>query len=268
MRILIADDDPYSLKIIRLMLASEQCYEVVTVADGLAAWRELDEGLGFNLCIFDLMMPELDGFELTARLRADARFRQQRVIFCTALNDRETIGRALALGVSHYIVKPYTKELVLRQVRRVAEDAMSGDYFESISDVSLRLGASVSVVKDLLVDLHADLVRVESALVGGAPPEHVRVNALKSAAVNLGARALAVRLGQLEAALLTTGDCSRVATTFAAEVERLRVQLKLPKPAPTPLPAATDEPGAAQPAKETEPTAAPPEARDVVAGRS
>ena len=57
MRILIAEDDPFSQRILKLMLETEQRYEVIAVGDGLAAWRELDEGLGFNLCILDIMMP-------------------------------------------------------------------------------------------------------------------------------------------------------------------------------------------------------------------
>lgn len=253
MRILIAEDDPFSLKILRLMLATEDRYEVVGVSDGLAAWRELDEGLGFNLCIFDLMMPGLDGLELTRRMRQDPRFSEQRVIFCTALNDRETIDRAVGLGVSHYIVKPYTKEFVLRQVRRACEETTIAEYFETLSDVSVRLGVSASMARQLLSELHFDLLTVEEAILAKKTPDHIRVNALKSAAVNLGARALAVRLAQLESVLLTTADLSRIAPGLAAENERLRLHLGLERPpapiaaspeAAAPAPAAAQAPGA------------------------
>src|ERR1700710_2114182 len=118
-RILIAEDDPFSLKLLKIILDSAGEFEVVTAKDGAEAWSQLDGGLPFDLCIFDIMMPELDGLQLTNRLRADPRFREQRVGLCTALNDRHTIDLAAALAISYYIVKPYARELVLKQVRRI-----------------------------------------------------------------------------------------------------------------------------------------------------
>lgn len=234
MRILIAEDDPYSLKILRLILASEHCYEVVGVTDGDAAWRELEENLGFNLCIFDLMMPGLDGLALTGRMRADPRFRHQRVMFCSALHDRETIQQAKALGVSHYIMKPYKQEHVLRHVRHACEENSAAEIFEPLSSVSARLGVGTATVRRLLGELHDDVRAIEAELTGHRSPDAMRIHARKSAALNLGAKGLAMRLGQLEGVLHTSVDWSRVAPGIAAEMERLRHHLgiELPPPAP------------------------------------
>lgn len=252
MRILIAEDDPYSLKILRLILASEQRYEVVAVADGEAAWRELEENLGFNLCIFDLMMPGLDGLALTARMRADARFKHQRVMFCSALHDRDTIQQAKALGVSHYIMKPYKQEHVLRQVRHACEETAAAEIFEPLASVSARLGMGTSTVRRLLGELHDDVRAIEAELTAHRSPDAMRIHALKSAALNLGAKALALRLGQLEGVLHTSVDWSRVAPGIAAETERLRQHLGIELPPPAPAASETastaDAPAADAPA--------------------
>lgn len=235
MRILIAEDDPYSLKILQLMLKSEQCYDIVGVTDGEAAWRELESGLGFNLCILDIMMPGLDGLQLAQRIRQDPRLRPQPIIFCTALNDRHTIDQAAALGVSHYIVKPYAKEHVLRQVRRVCEETPASVYFEAQSAVIARLGVGGTDLRLFLQELHGELADFAAAVAGGAVPEQLRVNALKGAAINLGARALGQRLGQIESALAgkSPSDPTAALAALEIEIERLRVHLGLErKPAP------------------------------------
>lgn len=247
MRLLIAEDDPYSLKILQLMLKSEQGYEVIGVADGEAAWRALETGLGFNLCIFDIMMPGLDGLELTRRIRRDPRFKGQRIILCSALNDRHTIDQAATLSVSHYIVKPYAKEHVLRQVRRVCEETAAAIYFEPHSQVVARLGVSLTELREILIGLYQDATQFMAAWTAARPPDLLRVNALRGAALNLGACALSQRLGRLESALHerhhVEADAARAA--LEEEIERLRIHLGIELPPPTPpVPAPAAESGA------------------------
>ena len=201
MRILIAEDDPFSLRILRLMLESEHCYEIVTTCHGGAAWAELERGPGFDLCIFDIMMPEINGLQLITRMRADPRFATQRVMLCTALNERSVIAQAAALGVSHYIVKPYFKDYVLKQVRRICGEGPAAVHFEARAQVAGRLGVDETMIKEFLKDLYRDV----TALVANfradarvASSGHMHVNSLKGAALNLGARTLAGQLAALE----------------------------------------------------------------------
>lgn len=239
MRILLAEDDPYSLRIMRLILESEQSYEIVAVGDGDAAWRELDGGVGFGLCIFDIMMPGLDGLQLTAKLREDPRFRQQPIILCTALNDRVIVDQAAALRVTHYIVKPYTKELVLRQVRKVSEESPAMWAFEPQSETLARLGVSARLLRELFQELYADLGLCCVELASGPPLNVLRLNSLKSAAVNLGARSLAMRLSQLERSLIARKfeDLPGQIVAVETERERLRLHAGLQEPAPLETPA-------------------------------
>src|SRR5471032_3192102 len=114
MRILIAEDDPYSLQILEMMLAKEKAWQVMSAKSGTEAWTQLQQSPPFDVCIFDIMMPGLDGLQLAGKMRADPRFADRRVMFCTALNDRGTVQQAAALGVSHYITKPYQRENIFR----------------------------------------------------------------------------------------------------------------------------------------------------------
>lgn len=116
-RVLVAEDDHPSLILLRIILKGTGEFEVVTATDGEKAWKLLDAGPRFDLCIFDIMMPELDGLQLAGRLRGDPRFHDQKIMLCTAVHDRSTVEQAAALAIRHFVVKPYAREQVLTKVR-------------------------------------------------------------------------------------------------------------------------------------------------------
>ncbi len=202
-RILMAEDDPVSRSLLKIILDSTGEFEVVTANDGDEAWRLFEAGPAFDLCIFDIMMPGQDGLQLTRRLRADPRFRTQRIILCTAVSDRATVTQAGQLGVNYYIVKPYARDHVLRQVWRICGDLSAAAQIESLVQVAARLGVETGQVAGFLQDLYKEVDGMVSVLRAGPPVEKmadcaVRANALKGAAINLGVRALAEQLAALE----------------------------------------------------------------------
>jgi two-component system chemotaxis response regulator CheY len=79
--------------------------------DGAEAWWKLTEpAQRFDLAIFDLRMPHVDGLQLIERVRNSPAHRHLPIILCTGVNDRETVSRAARLAINHYIVKPYKPE--------------------------------------------------------------------------------------------------------------------------------------------------------------
>jgi CheY-like chemotaxis protein len=210
-RILIAEDDSMSLSILRLMLESAGGFAVSTAADGVEAWKLLDATADFDLCIFDIIMPGLDGLALTNRLRNDARFRELPVILCTAVNDRTTIDQAAGLEIGHYIVKPYIRDHVLKQVRRLCKERAPAANVEPPERTAQRLGLEPVQVVDFLQNLFKQTAELSAQLraqpdSAAASGTTIRANALKGAAINLGAHSLAARLAALENRGTTRGS--------------------------------------------------------------
>jgi two-component system, cell cycle response regulator DivK len=112
-RILVVDDNPGNLKLFTLLLLSPR-YEVQTA---MSAQLALDVLTGFHpdLILLDLQLPDMDGLELTRRLKADPVRRSIPIVVVTAYAMKGDEERARAAGADHYISKPVDKN-VFRQV--------------------------------------------------------------------------------------------------------------------------------------------------------
>jgi CheY-like chemotaxis protein len=116
-RILVAEDRPASLELIRTVLESAG-YEVIQAADGQEA-VEKASGNPVDLVLLDLQMPKMDGFGVLAHLRRDAKFAKIPIVALTASamhGDRE---RALAAGFSSYIAKPIDLTALRSEMERL-----------------------------------------------------------------------------------------------------------------------------------------------------
>jgi two-component system chemotaxis sensor kinase CheA len=101
--ILVADDSVTSRMLLKNILESAG-YRVTTAIDGLDALTALKAG-EFDLLVSDVEMPRLDGFELTAKVRADPKLAELPVVLVTALGSREHQERGIEVGANAYIVK-------------------------------------------------------------------------------------------------------------------------------------------------------------------
>lgn len=112
-RILIVDDDQSILELVQLML--KQSDHSVAVADGGAEAFEAATSEAFDLIITDVMMPEMNGYELTERLRADERTANTRILILTARAQPIDYQSAIEAGANGYMAKPVTRaELVAK----------------------------------------------------------------------------------------------------------------------------------------------------------
>ena len=133
MKILIAEDNQVSQILLKKILLLNH-HEVSVAANGLIAWKMLGEGLRPDLCILDIMMPELDGVELLKRIRGSMEFKDMRVILCSALRDKEIISEGARLGISSFILKPYKTELIQQRVQEALKDKLVGDVKENFKN--------------------------------------------------------------------------------------------------------------------------------------
>jgi two-component system, cell cycle response regulator len=105
MKILLADDDPVSLRIMERML--QKCgYEVITAKDGRQAAQELSKKDGPRLALIDWMMPELDGLGLCREVRTRQDGAYIYIVLLTARESQEDIVQGLEAGADNYLTKP------------------------------------------------------------------------------------------------------------------------------------------------------------------
>ena len=116
--ILLVEDDPdqATLGQLRLKLAG---YQVRTVERAKHLSRNLREDRRPHLVLLDVMLPDGNGFELLAKLRASPEFATLPVVMLTAKTEISDIHRGLVLGADGYITKPYSKQQLSEVIGRV-----------------------------------------------------------------------------------------------------------------------------------------------------
>lgn len=116
--ILIAEDSITSRSLLKNIIESAG-YEVVATVDGADAFTTLRAGR-FDLVVSDVEMPRMDGFDLTAKIRADKKLAELPVILVTALDTREHKERGIDAGANAYIVKSsFDQSNLLDAIRRL-----------------------------------------------------------------------------------------------------------------------------------------------------
>jgi CheY-like chemotaxis protein len=112
-RVLVVDDDPWILKMVTTVL-SKRGYEIQVARNG-AEGLEAAKSTRPDLIITDIMMPEMDGWDLVRHIRSTAGINLIPVIFLTALSDDEDRIQGFRLGADDYLAKPFRfDELELR----------------------------------------------------------------------------------------------------------------------------------------------------------
>ncbi len=117
-RVLIVDDEPRYLRLLEANLRTEG-YEVVTAQDGQQA-VDVFSAQPIDLILLDIMMPRLDGFGATQRIRE---FSSVPIIILTAKGEEQDRVRGLDLGADDYLVKPFSATELLARVRAVLRRA-------------------------------------------------------------------------------------------------------------------------------------------------
>jgi CheY-like chemotaxis protein len=112
--ILIVDDNPINLKLVRVLLKGEG-YEVRTAEDAAEANAVLGE-FQPRLILMDIQLPGVDGLELSRRLKADPATSGIMIVALTAYAMKGDEGRALAAGCDGYIAKPIDTRTLPRQI--------------------------------------------------------------------------------------------------------------------------------------------------------
>jgi len=116
-KILIIDDEPAIHRLLKTILETEG-YSILGIEERGDTRESVARGKP-DLIILDLMMPEVDGFEILESLKSDEQTRDIPVIILTVRSLKEDREKAMALGADLYITKPFRPEDLVQAVRKV-----------------------------------------------------------------------------------------------------------------------------------------------------
>jgi len=119
MRILIADDAPATLAVMRRILMRHFPCEVSEVDNGLDALERLT-GSPHSQVLLDVKMPLLNGVETLRAIRAHQRTSALPVIVMTGSTEEDVVREMVSLGVSDYVIKPVRPAIIVERVARIA----------------------------------------------------------------------------------------------------------------------------------------------------
>jgi DNA-binding response OmpR family regulator len=104
-KILIVDDEPSNIQLIAKILDKKQ-YSISYAEDGPTA-LEMARHSNYDLILLDVIMPDMDGFEVCIRLKEDDRLKDIPVVFLTAKSDIEDVIQGFKIGAVDYVTKPF-----------------------------------------------------------------------------------------------------------------------------------------------------------------
>ncbi len=113
-KILVIDDVAANIGILNQALQDE--YEVLFASSGEDGLACVEKELP-DLILLDIMMPEMDGYEVCQKLKTDPKTQEIPVIFVTAMSDEKNEAKGLKLGAADYIIKPISQPIVRARVR-------------------------------------------------------------------------------------------------------------------------------------------------------
>jgi len=177
-KVLLVDDNTANLQVLRENLDGLG-YKLLIAKSGKSALEIVRKACP-DLLLLDIMMPEMDGYEVCRRLKAAEESRHIPVIFLTAMADAEDEAKGLALGAVDYITKPINPDLVRARVRNHLELKRHRDHLEQLVRVKTR---EVQLTQAVMIESLATLAEYRDPETGG----HIKrtQNYVKALAVRL-----------------------------------------------------------------------------------
>lgn len=236
MKILIVEDNPVNAEMVRLSLEREH-YETVLAPDGEEALTLLEQHPDVALVITDVMMPNIGGLEMVERIRQRPEWKTLPVVVATSQANQATVRQAVSLHCKHFIVKPFTVQLLVQTVHEAI--SQGGAVLEDKTRVLGRLGLDEAGYDQLVITfaafVHARVAGLRALCEEPAPSEpdlamRRDLTALEESAALLGAQRLANLLSSLGIATgaLPADALGGAYKSVLAELQR--VAGLLPKP--------------------------------------
>jgi putative two-component system response regulator len=171
--ILVADDQPANRELLDELLSSEG-FNVLTAADGVAALEHLNL-VNVDLVLLDVMMPELNGFEVCTKIKANPETYLIPVVLVTALSDKQDRIEGIRVGADDFLSRPVDRTELLTRVRSLIKLKHRTDELERAESVLFTLARSIEG-KDPYTHGHCERLMNYSVSLGehlGLPEEQI-----------------------------------------------------------------------------------------------
>ncbi len=113
-RILIVDDEKFNIKVLTEFLQND--YMIMVAKTGEQALKAIQSQTPPDLVLLDILMPEMDGYEICKRIKTDPKSKHIPVIFVTAVSEAMDAAKGFDLGAVDYITKPFNPVTVQARV--------------------------------------------------------------------------------------------------------------------------------------------------------
>jgi phosphoserine phosphatase RsbU/P len=174
--LLVVDDNDDNRYTLTRRLAREGYVNLTTANDGKQA-LELMQARKFDLVLLDIMMPELNGYQVLERLKANASLRDVPVIMISALEEMDSVIRCVELGAEDYLPKPFDATMLRARVGATLEKKMLRDEVRAnLVRVTLELEAARALQLGMLPNKFPD----------SSPAHPLKVHALMDPAREVG----------------------------------------------------------------------------------
>lgn len=126
LRILVVDDEPSILTLVKTALESRENYQISIASSARVAINTIESAeQPFDCFLFDIQMPDIDGIELLRKVRGIPEYTDTPVLVLTAMTDRKYVDDAFMDGANDYVTKPFDFLDLLRRIEVVHSLVMS-----------------------------------------------------------------------------------------------------------------------------------------------
>ncbi len=116
-KIMVVDDEPDIVKLVKISLEMAN-YEVIEVFSGIEALEKTKDVVP-ALFLLDIMMPEMSGYEVCEKLKADERTKHVPVVILTAKGQKGDVEQGIKVGADGYIIKPFDPYELGEQITKI-----------------------------------------------------------------------------------------------------------------------------------------------------
>jgi signal transduction histidine kinase/DNA-binding response OmpR family regulator len=203
--ILVVEDNHDMASFVKLVLQND--YNIDLAANGAIGWKTLQEQESqYDLVITDLMMPEMDGFELLRHIKSSTWGATLPVIVLTARADTKSKLEALTIGIDEYLTKPFSVEELTIHVKNLIQNA------------AIRQQAAQEIVTEAATeDVEAELVEEDNTATRIPSTEDARMTAAQREKIEEAQR---VVLEQLDNTEFSVDDLARALITSKRQLYR------------------------------------------------